>query len=619
VVAVSACNVELRSVDLVSDAGPGAGLAGDTDGAVDGSAGVPDAGTDVGNDAGAVDAGVVEGPRLCAEPASVDFGDVLLGEKGTVELKLKACGTSDVGVTEMMIQYGTAGWFSLDQAPSTPFVLRPGEEKVVVLACAPSSTATASAQLTVTADDPALPGGKGIVRLTCRGVETPACKIKADPSRLDFGNLASGSTVQKEFHLPNVGNATCVVSHVLGPRGPEFKLVEITDGAGKIVTGQPFTIEPSYSANVRVSLTAPMVKCPFVVDEVLFSNNSVNEPELKVALNFGGGTCPVCRFKVQPLGTLNFGNVGIGAKKKIGINFENIGTDDCEITDAKLGSSAGDWFTLDQYTYPIVVQPAANTKIEVECNPNTTGPAPNAGGTPDLSGANVLNVTTTDPAQPQPTGDCPSRGWCHKLLCTGVTSVLDVLPNPVDFGTATVGCNTSEKVVSLFNNGTAVLSVTQLEIVPSVNPPSFLITSAPPTPWSIPAASAVKVKLKYRPAISGVETGTLRIRTDAPNAVNGTIDVPLRGEGTLEDEVLDVFAGEASYLPDGTFVAVAEFFLSRWPDPSTIVVTVNGVVVPVDPVNGYVHDMNANSIVFGSGAVPPEGAVITVSYRAACY
>jgi hypothetical protein len=64
---------------------------------------------------------------------------------------------------------------------------------------------------------------------------------------------------------------------------------------------------------------------------------------------------------------------------------------------------------------------------------------------------------------------------------------------------------------------------------------------------------------------------------------------------------------------------VVEYFLSHQPDPSTIVVMVNGVVVHEDPAAGYTYDPNTNSIIFGSGAVPPHGATIEVTYRVQCY
>jgi hypothetical protein len=43
-------------------------------------------------------------------------------------------------------------------------------------------------------------------------------------------------------------------------------------------------------------------------------------------------------------------------------------------------------------------------------------------------------------------------------------------------------------------------------------------------------------------------------------------------------------------------------------------VTVNGVVVPQDPNNGWTYDPVANSIQFHGAAIPPQGADINVSF-----
>ena len=67
------------------------------------------------------------------------------------------------------------------------------------------------------------------------------------------------------------------------------------------------------------------------------------------------------------------------------------------------------------------------------------------------------------------------------------------------------------------------------------------------------------------------------------------------------------------------FATNINYYLSRQADPTTIEVTVNGNSVPNDPVKGYTYDPNTNSIVFGSGAVPPKGAVVEVDYSAQCY
>jgi hypothetical protein len=50
------------------------------------------------------------------------------------------------------------------------------------------------------------------------------------------------------------------------------------------------------------------------------------------------------------------------------------------------------------------------------------------------------------------------------------------------------------------------------------------------------------------------------------------------------------------------------------PVPGTLTVTVDGVVIPQDPVNGWQYRADTNSIVFLGTYVPPPGAQIQLQY-----
>jgi hypothetical protein len=73
---------------------------------------------------------------------------------------------------------------------------------------------------------------------------------------------------------------------------------------------------------------------------------------------------------------------------------------------------------------------------------------------------------------------------------------------------------------------------------------------------------------------------------------------------------------------EATLVQIAEalntlhrvFPLTLTPAPNTLSVTVNGVPIPEDPVNGWQYDPNTNSITFLGLYVPPPAAVIQITY-----
>ena len=57
-----------------------------------------------------------------------------------------------------------------------------------------------------------------------------------------------------------------------------------------------------------------------------------------------------------------------------------------------------------------------------------------------------------------------------------------------------------------------------------------------------------------------------------------------------------------------------QFFLSREPVVSTIVVKVDGKTIPRDSVNGWSYNSTANSIVFHGTAIPSQGAKISIDF-----
>jgi hypothetical protein len=57
-----------------------------------------------------------------------------------------------------------------------------------------------------------------------------------------------------------------------------------------------------------------------------------------------------------------------------------------------------------------------------------------------------------------------------------------------------------------------------------------------------------------------------------------------------------------------------QFHLDRIPDVSTIVVKVNGMLIPNNASNGWIYVSSSNSIVFKGSAIPTQGANIQVNY-----
>jgi ASPM-SPD-2-Hydin domain-containing protein len=66
------------------------------------------------------------------------------------------------------------------------------------------------------------------------------------------------------------------------------------------------------------------------------------------------------------------------------------------------------------------------------------------------------------------------------------------------------------------------------------------------------------------------------------------------------------------------FQPINEWDLSQQADPGTLVVSVNGIQVPPNPMSGYTFNASSNSVKFNGASVPPSGATVTVSYSGLC-
>lgn len=485
-------------------------------------------------------------PKICVEPANYTFPTTTVGQKSTGQIKITSCGTKDLVLSSIELINNTEGDFGYDGVgQNLPLTLAPGQSVNASVYYQPKSCSETDspdlAQLKVTANDPSLSNGIGYIRMYGDCQTAPECKIQLDPNFLDFGNILQNSSKELPFNVMNIGNADCDIASIGGLSSGKFTITKVVE---ENKTGQQTNINSPYAFKIPPGEKG-IVTVKFTADNTLGTFTDT------ATVNYGAGNVKInmkatviqkgtCQFTVTPSSTLNFGNVAKGACSTKSILMENKGADICQINTVKKGNMAGPWFSLVKNYNGTTVDIGNFTKIETKCCPDGTGSAPNSFGLPDMFGTyNYLYIGTN--ASNQPTCQAESSpGWCVKLQCTGVNSRLDVLPNPIDFGIVTYGCNSQEIVVKLYNNGTAQLTVGP-DISAQASPP-FIITSKPSGATTIQPNTSIVIKIKYRPSIqNGVETGKLRIQTDAPNANNGYVEVPLKGEATPDKNVTDTF------------------------------------------------------------------------------
>ncbi|MCX7944641.1 MAG: choice-of-anchor D domain-containing protein [Deltaproteobacteria bacterium] len=487
-------------------------------------------------------------PKICVEPTNYSFPTTTVGQKSTGQIKILSCGTKELVINNIEFKNNVEGDFGYEGiGQALPANLSPGQFVFAKIFFQPKSCASTDspdmAELKISANDPSLSNGVGVVRMYGDCQTAPECRIQLDPAFLDFGNILQNNSKELPFNVLNIGNADCDITSIGGLTNNKFSITKVVE-ENRI--GQRTNINPPYAFKIPPGEKG-IVTVRFQADNNLgtFTDTATvahSAGNVKINMKATVIMKGQCQFIVTPSSALNFGNVAKGSCSTKSILMENKGADVCTINTVRKGQMTGSWFSLVKNYNGTKVDIGNFTKIETKCCPNGTGAAPSSMGVPDVFGTYNYLYINTDAAN-QPTRACTtetSPGWCIKLQCTGVNSRLDVLPNPIDFGIVTYGCNSQEIVVKLYNNGTAQLTVGP-DISATPNPP-FIITSKPAGATTIPPNSSIVVKIKYRPSIQrGVETGKLRIQTDAPNANNGYIEVPLRGEATPDKHVTDTF------------------------------------------------------------------------------
>ncbi len=498
----------------------------------------------------------------CTKSPVADFGHVPINGQGTLYLLLASCGTKPLTLTEADVT--TGGPVFSAQAPSlgSGLVLQPGQSVTppIPLGFKPPSAASYTGQLTLVTDSE-----HGYISLAGEGVLS-GCDLQAASNVLDFGQVAVGVTSKKPYTVGNRGTKDCILPsapQITAGADVKFALAN-TPVPGTIVPpGHTVQFAVSYTPQDAVGPDTGAMAIPFGD-----ASGGVATNTLTVQLEGTPTAAPKCVLTALPGAasafgrTLNFGDVRINTEKVLPITFQDTGSAPCTLSQARLVQSSlpgqpPQPFTIK--TQPASsLQPGDTTEVDVAFDPVSEGdfgsPLPGFPGG-SMFGANV-QVTTSDTASFNGQ-DCAGFGGAGTPGCvswalsgSGVVSDLVVLPSDLDFGTVTLGCDSPERTVTLYNVGsTATVHVTGFTIDPAPPPAIFTVVSPNPgpttsNPISIGPGKSTSITVRFQPAATGLVTGELYIDSDAAGGSgsnNPYTTVRLTGTGTTDASQTDTF------------------------------------------------------------------------------
>jgi hypothetical protein len=473
-----------------------------------------------------------DGPRLCIEPSALDFGSVAVGSTSPVKIvSLKSCGTLPVATTAISLE-GDAD-FQFAGSPPASGAIAPGQQVDVSLQVQPSGLGPKAGKLKVASSDPA--GPIQFAPLSANAVPPSVCKIDASATTLDFGVQVQGTSTTRTLTLHNAGNSDCTVTaEQLDAASASVRFLIATSPP------PPFVMRPN--ALVSLDLTyepfdATPSASPYDTGTLVLQANdpSLTNGLLIVKLQGTPEATPACHLDVSPASgksgrELNFGVVAIGDKKKLDVTLKNTGNADCTVQKPAFGMFTDGSFSFGTLApgLPGTLKPGDTQSIEVVFAP--TGPI----SIPTFM--QFLSVQTSEAV----TSECTMGGsaGCKQVYLTGsgVTLAIDTVPGALDFGLVTVGCNSTEKTVTIYNVGGAQVIISGFAIDPSTAP--FTISQQPVTPVTLNPGDSTAVRVRYHPGSAQLDTAMLVI---SHNFSSGSSTVPLKGTGTALSHQTDDF------------------------------------------------------------------------------
>lgn len=222
------------------------------------------------------DGGSIPGPDIAVEPASHDYGDVLVGLPSMQTFWVRNDGTTTLSVSDLSLTGPDAALFTIAiEVPN--FSLAPGDSQKVDVVFVPTALGPKNATLRIASDDPN--ENPLDVPLAGNGADPTFPEIAVSPALQNWGPVLLDSTVFQTFALRNdgTGNLEVTATTISGADATQFT---VASGGGA------FTIAPGDTHDVVVEFTPTTVGPKLATLET--ASNDPDEPTLNLLLQGDG-------------------------------------------------------------------------------------------------------------------------------------------------------------------------------------------------------------------------------------------------------------------------------------------------------------------------------------------
>jgi hypothetical protein len=321
---------------------------------------------------------------LSANPSSINFGNIAVGNTSTVNVTLKNTGTASLNITS-----ASASGTGFSMSTLSPQTLAPQATVAFTVTFGPTATGTVSGSVSVGST---APGSPLVIGLSGTGAVAQA-QIAANPTTVSFGTVAVSSTNSQPIILTNGGTATLT-----------FSQITVT-GTGFGQTGLSTSTTIAAGAQMTFNATFAPTSTGAVTGTISLSTNAPSSP---LVINLSGtGQAQTFLLGANPT-TLPFGTVLNGTSSQLTSTMTNNGNSNITISGV---TTLGTGFTASGISNGTVLTPGQTATLTVTFAPTQGGAvsgatvsiASNATGSPTvvtLTGTGQHNVVLNWTASP---------------------------------------------------------------------------------------------------------------------------------------------------------------------------------------------------------------------------
>ncbi|MGB8522184.1 MAG: choice-of-anchor D domain-containing protein, partial [Candidatus Acidiferrales bacterium] len=412
--------------------------------------------------------------HLSANPANVNFGNVLVGGSGSVSITLTNSGTASVTISAASAS-GTGFTISGLAVPQT---INPNSSTSLTVKFAPTLAGNASGNISITDN---APGSPLSIALSGSATATQP-QLTISPSSVSFGNVNVGSSGTQNITLTNAGTAALTIS------------AASASGAGFSISGLtvPVTINPGLNTTLTANFAPAVVGS--ASGSISITSTAPGSPAT-IALS---GSGVQAQLSANPA-SISFGNVNVGSNGSQTITLTNSGTASVTISAA---TASGTGFGMSGITAPLTINAGQNTTLSATFAPTSAG-----------SASGSISITSNAPGSP----------LAIPLSGTGTQAQLAPTPSSVSFGSVVTG-STNSQTISLKNSGTASITISQANVTGT----GFTISGLS-IPATIAAGASTTFSAAFTPSTTGSVSGSVSLVSNGPSS---PLAIPLTGTGT---------------------------------------------------------------------------------------